>query len=119
MEDEAANSEAVARGKVGLNRAIRAVEADAAECKTGGVGDFDSDPGGSSSRIRHEAFAAGFVNRGPVAVGDDDRQAFAPGSDGCGESGRSSADYEDVGHMAVTSEAVPVPSRNEERYDRN
>ena len=57
--------------------------------------------GGNS--IRHQAFAAYLVDRGPGGIGNNNPQALLAGSDGCGKSGGSAAGNEYVSlHSPLT-----------------
>lgn len=96
MQQRPAETDAVAVREPGRDRMSFAVEADAGETKTFALGKDDSNPAGGSQRIGHESFTAGFVDRGAIAVGNDDAKTSGAGSNSDGEACRSTADYENV-----------------------
>jgi len=58
---------------------------------------IDAQQGGGSHAVREYAFTACFIDRRLLCIREHNAEAFTPGRDGCRQTNRSAADYENIG----------------------
>jgi hypothetical protein len=75
---------------------FRTQEPDSLERKGSVEWKLDLEPFERRQAIRHQAFAAGFVNRRLAAIGDDNAQASLSGCNSSSQAGRPTANHENV-----------------------
>jgi hypothetical protein len=90
-------TEAMAIREIRLHGAGFAAEANAAEGIAAGIRYVEADSRGRFTGIGQQTFAACFVNRRMIAIGNHHAHAFSAKREGCGEASRTAADYKDIG----------------------
>src|ERR1017187_678674 len=119
MEVGAADADAGAAGKAGVDAMDRVREADAAEGIPVGWGERDAELGEGLARIRHEALAAGLVDGGRAGLDDGAIDSALAQRYGGSETGGATADDQDfrcrvsrdvlVQHASNTTSAFSTP----------
>ncbi|SPF41101.1 hypothetical protein SBA4_2640004 [Candidatus Sulfopaludibacter sp. SbA4] len=77
-------------------RHARGTEANAAEGLRSGGRQVDAQRARGGQSIRHDAFAAGFIDGRHGAIGEQHLKSAPAGGDGGGQPGRAAPDYENV-----------------------
>jgi hypothetical protein len=106
VEGGAADADAGAIGEVSGDAGLIGGEGDAGEFGTAAGVDLDAELGESGAGVRHESFAAGFVDGRAAGVGEEDVGSALAEGDGGGEARGSGSGDEDV--TVIVTHVSPV-----------
>jgi hypothetical protein len=107
MQSRPAHTYAGAGRKIGLHGHTIPAETDSAERQSGSARYVDTKRSRCGQAIGHDAFAAGFVDRGNGAIRDGHVEAARANSDSGGETRRSAAADENVSRSGKQAQCDP------------